>query len=46
MLIEVVGLTFLNKKYCCLQDCIVLARKRVKELQQILSEAISDMEVD
>ncbi|XP_047955988.1 exosome complex component RRP43 [Salvia hispanica] len=29
-----------------IQDCIVLARKRVKELQQILSEAISDMEVD
>ncbi|XP_042027742.1 exosome complex component RRP43-like [Salvia splendens] len=29
-----------------IQDCIVLARKRVKELQQILGEAISDMEVD
>ncbi|XP_057781610.1 uncharacterized protein LOC130999926 [Salvia miltiorrhiza] len=29
-----------------IQDCIILARKRVKELQQILNEAVSDMEVD
>ncbi|KAH6819371.1 3'-5'-exoribonuclease family protein [Perilla frutescens var. frutescens] len=29
-----------------IQDCIILARQRVKELQQILNEAISDMEVD
>lgn len=28
------------------QDCIALARQRVKELQSILTEAISDMEVD
>lgn len=29
-----------------IQDCIALTRQRVKELQQILAEAISDMEVD
>ncbi|XP_028068823.1 exosome complex component RRP43-like isoform X1 [Camellia sinensis] len=28
------------------QDCIALTRQRVKELQKILNEAISDMEVD
>ncbi|PWA97515.1 exosome complex component RRP43 [Artemisia annua] len=28
------------------QDCIALSRQRVKELQTILNEAISDMEVD
>ncbi|KAJ4977777.1 hypothetical protein NE237_008557 [Protea cynaroides] len=28
------------------QDCIALTRHRVKELQKILNEAISDMEVD
>ncbi|PIN10278.1 Exosomal 3'-5' exoribonuclease complex, subunit Rrp43 [Handroanthus impetiginosus] len=29
-----------------IQDCIKLTRQRVKELQKILNEAISDMEVD
>lgn len=29
-----------------IQDCVALARRRVKEVQQILNEAISDMEVD
>ncbi|KAI3446480.1 hypothetical protein Pfo_003145 [Paulownia fortunei] len=29
-----------------IQDCITLTRQRVKELQKILNEAISDMEVD
>uniref|UniRef100_M1C6U0 3'-5'-exoribonuclease/RNA binding protein n=1 Tax=Solanum tuberosum TaxID=4113 RepID=M1C6U0_SOLTU len=29
-----------------IQDCIALARRRVKELQSVLNEAISDMEVD
>ncbi|KAL6987143.1 hypothetical protein U1Q18_012899 [Sarracenia purpurea var. burkii] len=29
-----------------IQDCIALTRQRVKELQKILNEAISDMEVD
>ncbi|XP_010269779.1 PREDICTED: exosome complex component RRP43 isoform X1 [Nelumbo nucifera] len=28
------------------QDCVALTRQRVKELQKILSDAISDMEVD
>ncbi|GMP97457.1 hypothetical protein CsSME_00045705 [Camellia sinensis var. sinensis] len=28
------------------QDCIALTRQRVKELQKILNEAVSDMEVD
>ncbi|KAI7990217.1 Exosome complex component RRP43 [Camellia lanceoleosa] len=28
------------------QDCLALTRQRVKELQKILNEAISDMEVD
>ncbi|CAN4109234.1 unnamed protein product [Withania somnifera] len=28
------------------QDCVALARHRVKELQSILNEAISDMEID
>lgn len=29
-----------------LQDCIALTRQRVKELHQILEEAISGMEID
>ncbi|CAA0824869.1 3-5-exoribonuclease family protein, partial [Striga hermonthica] len=29
-----------------IQDCISLTRQRVKELEKILNEAISDMEVD
>ncbi|KAL7134168.1 hypothetical protein ABFS83_11G008900 [Erythranthe nasuta] len=29
-----------------IQDCVALTRQRVKELQKILNEAISDMEVD
>ncbi|KVI03487.1 Exoribonuclease, phosphorolytic domain 2 [Cynara cardunculus var. scolymus] len=29
-----------------IQDCIALSRQRVRELQTILNEAISDMEVD
>lgn len=29
-----------------MQDCIALTRQRVKELQKILEEAISGMEVD
>ncbi|XP_069146320.1 uncharacterized protein [Solanum lycopersicum] len=29
-----------------IQDCVALARRRVKELQSVLNEAISDMEVD
>ncbi|KAL8493868.1 hypothetical protein ACS0TY_024872 [Phlomoides rotata] len=29
-----------------IQDCITLAQRRVKELQKILNEALSDMEVD
>ncbi|XP_073281261.1 uncharacterized protein [Primulina huaijiensis] len=29
-----------------IQDCIRLTRQRVKELQEILNEAVSDMEVD
>ncbi|KAL0428545.1 UNVERIFIED_CONTAM: hypothetical protein Slati_3029300 [Sesamum latifolium] len=29
-----------------IQDCITLSRQRVKEVQKILQEAISDMEVD
>ncbi|OIS97663.1 PREDICTED: exosome complex component RRP43 [Nicotiana attenuata] len=29
-----------------IQDCVALARRRVKELQNVLNEAISDMEVD
>ncbi|KAK9113633.1 hypothetical protein Syun_020430 [Stephania yunnanensis] len=28
------------------QDCVALTRRRVKELHQILNEAVSDMEVD
>lgn len=29
-----------------IQDCIALTRQRVKELQQILNEAVADMELD
>ncbi|XAR68520.1 hypothetical protein NMG60_11003666 [Bertholletia excelsa] len=29
-----------------IQDCVALTRQRVKELQKILSEALSDMDVD
>lgn len=29
-----------------IQDCVALTRQRLKELQSILNEAISDMEVD
>ncbi|PHT37110.1 hypothetical protein CQW23_24810 [Capsicum baccatum] len=29
-----------------IQDCVALARQRVKELQNVLNEAISDMEID
>ncbi|KAL3623750.1 hypothetical protein CASFOL_032566 [Castilleja foliolosa] len=29
-----------------MQDCVTLARKRVKELQKALNEAISEMEID
>lgn len=29
-----------------IQDCVALSRRRVKELQNVLNEAISDMEVD
>ncbi|CDP19205.1 unnamed protein product [Coffea canephora] len=29
-----------------IQDCVALTRQRLKELQKILNEAISDMEVD
>ncbi|PHT37007.1 hypothetical protein CQW23_24707 [Capsicum baccatum] len=29
-----------------IQDCVALARHRVKELQNVLNEAISDMEID
>lgn len=36
----------IKKWLAMVQDCVALTRQRVKELQKILDEAISGMEID